>query len=142
MITAYIGIGSNLGDREKNIDEAIALLNSVKSVKVTKISSIYRTAPVGGPAQGDYLNGVIEINTTFAPFELLEFLNKIEEKLGRERREVNGPRTMDLDILLYDGTRINDSRLTIPHPRMFEREFVMRGLREIAPNFYEDNYRN
>jgi len=144
MATAYIGIGSNLGDRRKNIDEAIGILRNSESVIVRKISSIYETKPVGGPPQGDYLNGVIEVTTELSPYELLKSLNDIESSLGRMRIEQNGPREIDLDILIYDDLTINDEVLVIPHPRMSEREFVLQGLKEIAPElrmFQEVNLR-
>ena len=144
MPTAYIGIGSNSGDRRKNIDKAIGILGNFESVMVRKISSIYETKPVGGPTQGDYLNGVIEVTTELSPYELLKRLNDIESSLGRVRTERNGPREIDLDILIYDDLSINDGVLVIPHPRIAEREFVLQGLKEIAPElrmFQEGNLR-
>ncbi len=132
MVTAYIGIGSNLGDRQDNINKAISYLNNSDSIRVTKISSIYETEPVSGPPQGKYLNGVIKIRTNLSPLDLLGRLDKIEMKLGRVRFVKFGPRTIDLDILLYGDIKMDNDRLTIPHPRMFEREFVSRGLRELV----------
>lgn len=134
MPKVYIGIGSNLGDRRKKIDKAVALLKNSGSVKVEKVSSIYETEPLGGPPQGKYLNGVIEASTALAPIDLLGCLLAIEKELGRIRTERNAPRTIDLDILLYDDVYIKNGELTVPHPRMHEREFVLRGLREIAPD--------
>lgn len=133
MITAYIGIGSNLGNRRENIEKALAFLENSENIKIIKKSSIYETAPVGGPDQGPYLNGVIEIETGLKPRGLLKRLNEIEDALGRVRIERNGQRTIDLDILLYGGMAFSDDKLTIPHPRMYQRDFVMRGLMEIAP---------
>jgi len=133
MVKAYVGIGSNLGDRQKTIDKAFALLNKVQGVAITKRSSIYETEPLGGPKQGKFLNGVIEIDTELEPLELLDTLQNIENELGRVRSERFGPRTMDLDILFYGDIKMNTIRLTIPHPRIGEREFVLQGLREIAP---------
>jgi len=133
MVTAYIGIGSNLGDRQKNIDRAIAYLKSFKDIEITKSSSIYETEPVGGPPQGKFLNGVMEIKTSLSPDDLLKYLKKIENKLGRVKKEKDGPRTIDLDILLYGDMKINNQRLKVPHPGMYKREFVLRGLKEIAP---------
>jgi 2-amino-4-hydroxy-6-hydroxymethyldihydropteridine diphosphokinase len=127
----YIGIGSNLGNREKRIEEAIKKLKNIKSVKVRKISGIRETEPVGGPKQGKYLNGVIEIETELKPRELLLRLQGIENQLGRERTVKDGPRTIDLDILLYGDSNIDEPGLKIPHPRMAEREFVMKPLKEI-----------
>lgn len=131
MITAYIGIGSNLGNRKENIDKAITYLECSEDIKIVKVSSIYETDPVGGPSQGKYLNGVIKIETGLSPSGLLSCLNEIEDRMSRVRSEKNGPRVIDLDILLYGDTKINTEHLSIPHPRMLEREFVLRGLREI-----------
>ncbi|MCK4463519.1 MAG: 2-amino-4-hydroxy-6-hydroxymethyldihydropteridine diphosphokinase [Candidatus Omnitrophica bacterium] len=132
MVTSYIGIGSNLGDRQGNINKAISYLKDSDKIEVKKVSSIYETEPIGGPPQGKFLNGVIEIDTDLSPLDLLDRLDEIEMKLGRVHSEKNGPRTIDLDILLYSDTQINNERLTIPHPHMQEREFVLRGLREIT----------
>ena len=132
MVTAYIGIGSNIGDRQTNINKAIAHLRNSENIKVIKVSSIYETEPMSGPLQPNYLNGVIEIETDFSPLDLLKHLNEIEIKLGRVRSVKFGPRIIDLDILLYGDMEINDEHLTIPHPRMHERDFVLRGLREVT----------
>jgi len=131
MESVYIGIGSNLGDRQKNIDLAIENLRSTSSIVVEKISSIYETDPVGGPPQGKFLNGVIRIKTALSPKELLAILKEIEKSLGRRQAVRFGPRVIDLDILTYGDIRINEENLIIPHPRMNEREFVLQGLREI-----------
>ncbi|MFH1593121.1 MAG: 2-amino-4-hydroxy-6-hydroxymethyldihydropteridine diphosphokinase [Candidatus Omnitrophota bacterium] len=129
--SVYIGIGSNLGDRNANIDKALKLVSMVKGVKLQKVSSIYETEPCGGPLQGNFLNGVFNIKTTLDPFKLLAELGKIEKNLGRRRSALNGPRTIDLDILLFGSRRIDTEKLKIPHPRMHKREFVLRGLREL-----------
>lgn len=134
MTTAYIGIGSNLENRKQYIDDAITLLNDSESIGVKKVSTIYETEPMGGPPQGDYLNGVIEVETDFSPYDLLKYLNDIELRLGRVRTEHYGPRQIDLDILLYGDIKINQKDLTIPHPLIGARDFVLRGLREIAPH--------
>lgn len=127
----YIGIGSNLGDRSANIESAIAELRSNSGIAIEKISSITETIPIGGPAQRKYLNGVIKIKTKISPRSLLCILQDIENKLGRTRTIKNGPRTIDLDILLYGDKVINETDLKVPHPRMIEREFVMKPLLEI-----------
>jgi len=127
----YIGIGSNLGDREKYIKNAIEKLKEIKGVEVKKVSNIYETEPVGGPKQGKYLNGVIGIETYLDPRELMIKLQEIEKQSGRIRSVKNAPRTMDLDILLYGDKKIDEPGLNIPHPRMCEREFVMKPLKEI-----------
>jgi len=128
----YIGIGSNLGDRRKYIDEAIKALRDNKRVEVRRASSIYETEPVGDIPQGKFLNGVLEIETNLSPKGLLGALNRIEEKLGRVRAVKNGPRTIDLDILYYGERKISEKGLVIPHPKIREREFVLRGLRELG----------
>ena len=130
----YIGIGSNLGDRQKYIESAIQRLKEIKGIEVRKVSSIYETDPLGGPSQGKYLNGAIEIETEIDPRELLTRLLDIEIQLGRKRTVKNGPRTIDLDILLFGDKKIDEPGLEIPHPRMREREFVMKPLKEIYGN--------
>ena len=132
MVTCYIGVGSNIGDRQKFIDSSIAELKKVRGVSVTRISSIYETLPVSDIPQGKYLNGVIEIDTNIGPKALLKELNGIEEELGRRRTVKNAPRTMDLDILYFGEEKVIERGLVIPHPRLKEREFVLRGLRELG----------
>lgn len=134
MVTAYIALGSNLGDREKNISKAVEYLKELGGIAVKQISSIYETEPVGA-RQGKFLNGIIEIETSLLPDELLDRLKGIESRLGRVKAEENGPRPIDLDIIFYDDIVIDGGRIKIPHPRMQEREFVLRGLNEIAPRF-------
>jgi len=131
MTTCYIGIGSNLGDRHHYIDSAIYELKRTKGIQFKRISSIYETDPVSEIPQGKFLNGVIEIETDFKPHVLARELNRIEDLLGRKRGIRNAPRTIDLDILYYGDEKINDGELVIPHPRIREREFVLRGLREL-----------
>ena len=132
-MNVFIGIGSNLGDREYFINEAINYLRKNSQINIEKISSIIETDPCGGPPQGKFLNAVIKIKTFLKPEELLSVLQSIENRLGRKRLIRNGPRTIDLDILLYGDKIIDYPELKIPHPRMFEREFVMNLLFEIAP---------
>ncbi|MFA4991865.1 MAG: 2-amino-4-hydroxy-6-hydroxymethyldihydropteridine diphosphokinase [Candidatus Omnitrophota bacterium] len=132
QLRCYIGLGSNLGDRQKNIDEAVRRLGSARGIEVKRVSSVYETEPVGGPPQGKYLNAVAEIETGLSPRELLTVTQAIEDGLGRTRTVRNGPRTIDLDILLCGGLEIDEPDLKIPHPRMKEREFVMKGLRELV----------
>lgn len=131
MAVCYIGIGSNLGNRNANIEEAISRLRKMQGVKVDKVSRIYQTRPIGGPLQGKFLNGAIRLRTTLKPFTLLKRLKKIEEDLGRRKTVRYGPRSVDLDILLYEDLVINKDKLRIPHPRMFGREFVLKPLSEI-----------
>lgn len=131
MSTVYLGLGSNLGDREKNIHEAVRLLNEA-GVKPLKLSSIIETDPVGGPPQGLFLNAALKAETGLAPLELLKAAHAVEAKLGRVRTVKDGPRTIDIDILRYDDVTLNTAELVIPHPRMREREFVMQPLCEIG----------
>ena len=134
MITVFIGIGSNLANRQNYINKAIFYLKLAEGVRVEKVSTIIETEPVEGPVQGRYLNGVIKIKTILLPQELLNILQNIENKLGRRRVVRFGPRTIDLDILLYGNKIIDQDNLKIPHPRMWEREFVLKPLFEIAPD--------
>jgi len=128
--TAYIGVGSNVGNRKVNIEKAIELVKAIEGVKFEKSSSIYETESVGCVAQEKFLNGVCKLATTLEPFKLLEELKKIEKILGRKEKGKNLPRTIDLDILLFGDKKISTEDLKIPHPRMHEREFVLKGLRE------------
>ena len=132
METVYLGVGSNLGDRERYIQQAIRSLRGTSGIFVKKVSSLYDTDPVGGPPQGKFLNGAIELETTLSPRELLTRLKEIEKRAGRKQRVRYGPREIDLDILLYDTLTLQNKDLQIPHPRMFERDFVLAPLREIA----------
>lgn len=131
MVRVYIGIGSNLGDKRKNIEKALNQLKKAEGFKVKRISSFYGTDPVGGPPQGKFLNGVIKAETKLSPYHLLKELKAVEKYLGRLKTVRNGPRIIDLDILLYGDKKIKTKRLTIPHPRMGSREFVLRPLKEI-----------
>lgn len=131
MVTCYLGIGSNLGSRRNNIKKALEYLKNTKGIKVEKASRIYETKAQGGPPQGKFLNGVIRIKTSLSPSTLLKILKKIEKDLGRAKTVRFGPRPIDLDILIYGDRIIKTKTLQIPHPRMFEREFVLRPLREI-----------
>ena len=132
MVTCYIGVGANVGDRRSFIDKAIEELKKVRCIKFKKSSSIYETEPVSAIPQGKFLNGVLEIETSLRPVELLEELNKIETKIGRVRTVKNAPREIDLDILYYGSESVQTERLKIPHPEILKREFVLRGLRELG----------
>ena len=133
--TAYIALGANLGDREGQIRTALALLPA-RGVKVVAVSKLIETEPVGGPpGQGPYLNGAAAVETSLAPRALLDVLLAIERQLGRVRAsgERFGPRTLDLDLLLYGEQVIREEGLLLPHPRMHQRAFVLKPLAEIAP---------
>jgi len=132
MITCYIGIGSNVGDRERFIGAAIMELKAIPGINFKRCSSIYETDPVSDIPQGKFLNGVIEIDTDLEPRALLKELNEIEDWLYRQRGAKNAPRTMDLDILYYGDAVIEEEGLIIPHPRIAQREFVLKGLRELG----------
>jgi 3-oxoacyl-[acyl-carrier protein] reductase len=132
--TAYIALGSNLGDRHSHLDRALHLLREESGITVSQVSAYHETAPVGGPpGQGFYLNAAAELQTDLPPEQLLQVLLRIEQQLGRVRREKDGPRTLDLDLLLYGDARRATAVLTLPHPRLHERFFVLAPLAEIAP---------
>jgi len=132
MTEAFIGLGANLGDAGAALRSALDELAALPQTRLMKASSLYRSAPVdaGGP---DYLNAVARIETGLAPLDLLDALQAIELAHGRERPYVNAPRTLDLDLLLYGSEQIATPRLTVPHPRMLDRAFVLLPLTEIAP---------
>ncbi|TCO74402.1 2-amino-4-hydroxy-6-hydroxymethyldihydropteridine diphosphokinase [Marinisporobacter balticus] len=132
MRKAYLGIGSNIGNKKENIEKTIALLKDNPLISVCAISSFYETAPVGYTDQDWFLNIVVEIDTSLVPYDLLDYCHHIENELKRERIIRWGPRTIDVDILLYEDFLSTDEQLIIPHPRMCERAFVMIPLYEIA----------
>lgn len=129
--TAFIAIGSNIGDRLQYMRSGIKQIHSHEKIKVENASSIYETNPVGYTDQDPFLNMVIQVKTALGPYELLDELLIIEEKLGRKREVKWGPRTLDLDILLFNQENIESEKLIVPHPRMQERAFVMVPLLEI-----------
>lgn len=135
MATVYIGIGSNTGDREANIQKALGILKEHEEIDIKAVSSFIETDPVGGPPQDKYLNGALKISTDLRPLDLLTQLQIIERRLGRHKTEENGPRPIDLDILFFDDVVIVDGKnLCVPHPRAAERYFVLKPLSEIAPD--------
>lgn len=130
----FIGLGSNMGDREQHIRRALIELAERGDITVLKCSALLETKPAGGPpGQRPYLNAAAELDTTLAPHALLDRLQQIEHRHGRVRTVPNAPRTLDLDLLLYRDEAIDDERLHVPHPRMWQRDFVMIPLREISP---------
>ena len=131
MATVYLGLGSNLKDREQYIHDAVRLLNE-RGVISQQLSTLIETDPVGGPRQGLFINAVLRAETFLLPLDLLGVCLSVESALGRIRTVKNGPRTIDIDILLYDDIVMTTPELIIPHPRMKEREFVMRPLREVT----------
>ncbi len=133
MAIVYLGLGSNMGDRQQYIRSALDALRQ-SGISIDKTSTIIETEPQGGPPQGNYLNAVCESRTDLTPEELLSAVKSIERRLGRRKNVVNGPREIDIDILLYDQLRWSSLNLTIPHPRMRHRAFVLEPLKEIAPS--------
>ena len=132
----YLGIGSNLGNRRRNIEKSLSLLKAEKEIRIKKQSSFYITKPVGGPKQRDFKNGVVLIETTLSAKNLLKALKVIENKLGRKKNAKKwGPRVIDLDILDYGQLVIRSNSLSVPHPLMHERLFVLIPLAQIAPRF-------
>ncbi len=132
MNICYIGIGSNLGDKRRNIASAIKRIKALKNTRIIKVSKFIKTNPVGGPpAQDKFLNGALKIETGLLPLKLLAEIKQIEREIGRTKSVRNGPRIIDLDILLYANKIINTKKLVIPHPRMFGRDFVIKPLSEI-----------
>lgn len=130
--TAYVGIGANLGDPVRAVTQAITDLDALPGTKLVAQSSLYRSAPVD--AQGDdYINAVAGLSTSLTPHQLLAALQAIENAAGRQRPFRNAPRTLDLDLLLFDAVRMDTVTLTLPHPRMAQRAFVLVPLHEIAP---------
>jgi 2-amino-4-hydroxy-6-hydroxymethyldihydropteridine diphosphokinase len=137
MVTAFIALGANLGDAVAAIRQAVVTLNALPLSVVKKTSSLYKTAPLemlpGHAPGGDYINAVLEMQTQLPAPTLLQHLQQIELATGRERPHINAPRTLDLDLLLYGDGRIDSVQLTVPHPRMWQRAFVLVPLSEIAP---------
>jgi 2-amino-4-hydroxy-6-hydroxymethyldihydropteridine diphosphokinase len=130
---AYIGLGSNLGESHATLARALADISALPGVAVCEVSPFYRSAPVQahGP---DFVNAVARIRTTLAPLDLLTALQTLETAYGRTRTHHNAPRTLDLDLLLYDDVTMNEPQLVLPHPRMHERAFVLRPLADLAPD--------
>jgi len=131
--TAFVGIGSNLGDREGNLRRAVELLSAEDGIDIVSVSEIRETDPVGPVEQAPFLNGAVRIETDLAPRELLQRLLGVEQRLGRVREERWGPRTIDLDLLLYGDEVVDEPGLTVPHPRLHERRFALEPLSDLAP---------
>lgn len=133
MVSAFIGLGSNLDDPQAQLDRAIAILSQTPGIAVRLVSSYYRTAPWGDTAQPDFINAVVQIDTRLAAEDLMAQLTRIEAESGRVRERRWGPRTLDLDLLLYGEVVRDTPQLQLPHPRMHERRFVLEPLAELAP---------
>ena len=135
MTRAFLGLGSNLGDRRRHLRDAIAAIPDVVAV-----SRVYETAPVGGPDQGAYLNVVVRLDTERSPRELLEICRAREAEAQRVRTVRWGPRTLDVDVLWVDGQTVDEPDLVVPHPRMFERAFVLMPLRDVAADLIPPSF--
>ena len=133
-VRAFLGLGSNLGDRERRLREAVAGLPDV-----VRVSPVYETDPVGGPEQGPYLNAVVELATERSPRQLLEQARSLEAAAGRVRGERFGPRALDVDVLLVGELVVDEPDLVVPHPRMWQRRFVLAPLADLAPDLVPDH---
>lgn len=133
MTRAFLGLGSNLGDRLAHLQRAIDALAATSGIQVVAVSAVYETAPVGGPSQDDFLNAVLAVDTDLLPHDLLAAAMHAEQLEERVRTVRWGPRTLDVDLLLYGDEHIDTPDLEIPHPRMHERGFVLAPLRDVAP---------
>ncbi|NLD78289.1 MAG: 2-amino-4-hydroxy-6-hydroxymethyldihydropteridine diphosphokinase [Acidimicrobiales bacterium] len=131
----FLSMGSNVGDRRRLLAEAVESLGDV----VTATSPVYETDPVGGPEQGRFLNIVVELHTASDPRELLAICHRLESAAGRVRQERWGPRTLDVDIIWIDGETVDEPDLEVPHPRMWQRRFVLRPLADLAPDLVPDD---
>ena len=134
MVRAFIGIGANIGNRRETLLRAVERIDGAPSLRVVSQSTLHETDPVGVTDQPRFLNGVIEVETDLEPRDLLDRLLEIEQEFGRRRSRRRGPRTLDLDLLLYGDRIIEEPDLQVPHPRMHERDFVLEPLAEIAPD--------
>lgn len=137
MTRAYLALGSNLGDRLAYLQAAADDLARAAGVRIDALSRVYETVPVGGPNQDSYLNAVVAIDTELDPYALLDLAHQLERAAQRVRGEHFGPRTLDVDLLLYDDLELDDPDLTLPHPRMWERGFVLAPLRDVAPDLVD-----
>ncbi len=135
MARAFIGFGGNIGDSRQLITDAIVCLAQRAELQILAKSCFYQSAPVEATG-GDYINAVIEVDTQLSPYGLLHVCQAIEQEFGRERPYTNAPRTLDLDILSFEGVAQNETELMLPHPKIIERSFVLLPLLEIAPDFF------
>ena len=137
MTRAFLALGSNIGDRHAHLQAAVEFVDAAHGVTVLAVSPMYETDPVGGPAQDDFLNAVVELDTSLSPHQLLRVAQDAEAAADRVRVERWGPRTLDVDIVLVDGVQMDDPELTIPHPRFHERGFVLAPLHDLAPTLID-----
>lgn len=134
MSRAFIALGSNLDQPQQQVRAALSALDGIPGIRLLRTSSLYRTAPVGYLDQPDFINAVAELETELAPLVLLDALMQVEERFGRVRSFRNAPRVLDLDLLMVEGVVLESERLTLPHPRMHERAFVLAPLAELQPD--------
>ena len=134
MTLAYVGLGANLGNPQRQLQAAFGELNRLPNTRMSAQSGLYRSAPLGHLDQPEFLNAVARLETELSPDALLEALQEIEKRHGRERPFAGAPRTLDLDLLLYGNEVIHSPRLAVPHPRMHERAFVLKPLLDLAPD--------
>lgn len=134
MTLAYVALGSNLGDPRQQVLDAMQALGKLPDTRLLKRSQLYRTPPWGVLEQPPFINAAVQLDTALSPHRLLDALIEIEQRAGRVRVQRNGPRTLDLDLLYVDGVQLDDERLTLPHPRMTERAFVLLPLHDLAPS--------
>ena len=134
MTLAYVALGSNLGDPRQQVLDAMEALAKLPDTRLLKRSQLYRTPPWGVLEQPPFINAAVQLDTTLSPHGLLDALIEIEQTAGRVRAQRNGPRTLDLDLLYVDGVQLDEERLTLPHPRMAERAFVLLPLHDLAPS--------
>jgi 2-amino-4-hydroxy-6-hydroxymethyldihydropteridine diphosphokinase len=139
-VKCYLGLGSNLGDRRGHLRQAVAGLRSLDASLT--VSPVFETAPVGGPEQGPYLNCVVCLDTEMSPLELLGVAHRLEGDADRVRTVKDGPRTLDVDVLLIEGVSLTTPELTIPHPRMYERGFVLAPLEALDPSLVPADWRH
>jgi 2-amino-4-hydroxy-6-hydroxymethyldihydropteridine diphosphokinase len=139
-VRAYLGLGSNLGDRRAFLRQAIEALDTTPGMTVAAVSDVYETDPVGGPDQDPFLNLVVAVDTVLGPRRLLGLCHQLEAGAHRVREERWGPRTLDVDVLWIDGYTSDDPELTVPHPRLWERRFVLAPLSELAPELLPDGW--
>lgn len=142
VVRAHLALGSNLGDRHGHLTIAIAALDVNDTIDVVAVSDLYETDPIGGPDQDAFLNLVVAVDTTLAPLELLDVCQSLEAAANRVRIEHWGPRTLDVDIVLFGDMTIDEPRLTVPHPRMSERRFVIEPLADVAPDAVPTDWRS
>lgn len=133
-VVAFLGLGSNLGNRLTNLQAAVDVLQTEPGLRVTASSRVWETVPAGGPPQPDYLNAVIRAETDLSARDLLDVARRVEQRMGRVRKERWGARSLDVDILLYDEEQIDEPELVVPHPRMAQRAFVLLPLLELDPD--------